>query len=91
MIEFRLLESGVEPRDLPGTHPGAYTEAAQRGILSEYSAMDIQELWRDHRAKTYYQDGLAARQRAEILYELATETHEFIVNQSSKRHECLCT
>lgn len=91
VIEFRLLESGVEPRDLPGTHPGVYTEASQRGILSEYSAMNIQELWRDHRAKTYYQDGLAARRRAELLYDLATETHDFIVNQSTKRHECLCS
>ncbi len=43
-----------------------------------------------HSAKTYYQDGLAARARAEILFELAAETHEFIVNQSAKRHECLC-
>lgn len=90
VVEFKLLEGGVEPRDLPGTHPGVYTDAMKRGILPEYVAEDLQDLWRNHRAKTYYQDGLAARERAELLFELASETHEYIVNQSSKRHECCC-
>ncbi|KAB1190774.1 MULTISPECIES: hypothetical protein [Haloferax] len=90
VVEFKLLEGGVEPRDLPGTHPGVYTEAARRGILSEHVATNLQDLWRNHRAKTYYQDGLAARERASKLYELAAEIHEYVVNQSSKRHECLC-
>ncbi|RDZ63842.1 hypothetical protein C5B90_12030 [Haloferax sp. Atlit-12N] len=90
VVEFKLLEGGIEPRDLPGTHPGVYTEAARRGILSEHVAESLQDLWRNHRAKTYYQDGLAARERAEMLYELASETHEYVVNQSAKKHECIC-
>ncbi|EJN57275.1 hypothetical protein [Halogranum rubrum] len=90
VVEFKLLEGGVEPRDLPGTHPGVYTEAAKRGILSEHVARNLQDLWRNHRAKTYYQDGLAAQDRACKLFELASEIHEFVVNQSSKKHECLC-
>jgi hypothetical protein len=90
VIEFKLLESGIEPRDLPGTHPGVYREAATRGILSESVADDLKDLWRNHRAKTYYQDGLAARERAEKMYELASEAHLFVVNLSSKKHECLC-
>ena len=90
VVEFKLLESGMEPRDLSGTHPGVYTEAARRGILSEHVAQNLQDLWRNHRAKTYYQDGLAARERATKLYALASETHEYVVNQSSKRHECIC-
>ena len=90
VIEFKLLESGIGPRDLPGTHPGVYREAATRGILSESVAADLKDLWRNHRAKTYYQDGLAARERAEKMYELASEAHLFVVNLSSKKHECLC-
>lgn len=89
-LEFRLLESGVEPRDLPGSHPAIYTEAARRGILSEHVADDLQDLWRNYRAKTYYQDGLASKKRAEKLFALASETHTYVVNQSSKRHECIC-
>ncbi|KTG21070.1 hypothetical protein, partial [Haloferax profundi] len=44
VVEFKLLEGGVEPRDLPGTHPGVYTEAARRGILSEHVAANLQDL-----------------------------------------------
>lgn len=90
VIEFRLLEGGIEPRDLPGTHPGVYRQAARRGILSEEAATELRDLWRDHRAKTYYQDGLATKLRAEKLFELATEIHDFVVNQSSKKYECIC-
>ncbi|WP_424008995.1 hypothetical protein [Haloferax denitrificans] len=90
VIEFKLLEGGLEPRDLPGTHPGVYTEAARRGIISHHVAENLQDLWRNHRAKTYYQDGLASKGRAEKLFELARETHEYVVNQSTKKYECIC-
>ncbi|MFK8213892.1 hypothetical protein [Haloferax volcanii] len=90
VIEFKLLEGGLEPRDLPGTHPGVYTEAARRGIISQHVAENLQDLWRNHRAKTYYQDGLASKNRAETLFELARETHEYVVNQSTKKYECIC-
>jgi uncharacterized protein (UPF0332 family) len=90
VIEFKLLENGIEPRDLSGTHSGVYREAATQGILSESVAADLKNLWRNHRAKTYYQDGLAARERAEKMYEFASEAHLFVVNLSSKKHECFC-
>jgi len=89
-IEFKLLEGGINARDLPGTHPGVYTEAARRGILSQHVAENLQDLWRNYRAKTYYQDGLATNERAEKVFALASESHDFVVNQSSKRHECRC-
>lgn len=90
VVEFKLLEGGVEPRDLPGTHPGVYTEAARRGIISEHVAENLQDLWRNHRAKTYYRDGLAARERAAKIYELASEIHQYVVNQSAKKYGCIC-
>jgi len=90
-VEFRLLERGtMEPNDLPGTHPGVYREASATGIFSESMANDLADLWRDHRAKTYYQDGLAAAERAETMSALAQEVHAFIVGRSSQGHECLC-
>lgn len=90
-VEFRLLERGTtEPTDLPGTHPGVYHEAAATGIFTESMADDLADLWRDHRAKTYYQDGLAAAERAETMYPLAQEVHAFVVGRSSQGHECLC-
>lgn len=91
-VEFRLLERGtMVPNDLPGTHPGVYREAAAVGIVSESTAEDLADLWRDHRAKTYYQDGLASAERARAMYELASEIHAFVIGRSSQGHECLCT
>ncbi|WP_247004601.1 hypothetical protein [Halosolutus gelatinilyticus] len=91
-VEFRLLERGtMEPADLPGTHPGVYREAAAVGIFAEFVAEDLADLWRDHRAKTYYQDGLASAERAHAMYALASEIHAFVTGRSSQGHECLCT
>lgn len=90
-IEFRLLDRGtVSPRDLPGSHTAVYREAANVGLFSEHVAEDLAELWRNHRAKTYYQDGLAAEKRARRLHALATEVHEFVVGRSARGHECIC-
>ena len=90
-VEFRLLERGtMDPNDLPGTHPGVYREAAAIGLFADPVAEDLADLWREHRAKTYYQDGLAAADRAEAMYELASEIHEFVVGRSRQGHECIC-
>jgi len=90
-VEFRLLERGtMQPDDLPGTHPGVYREAAAAGVFGESMATDLADLWRDHRAKTYYQDGLASAARAEAMYELATEIHRYVTGRSRKGHECIC-
>jgi len=90
-VEFRLLERGtMQPDDLPGTHPGVYQEAAAAGVFGESMAADLADLWRDHRAKTYYQDGLASAARAEAMNELARETHAYITGRSRQGHECLC-
>lgn len=90
-VEFRLLERGtMQPDDLPGTHPGVYREAAAVGIFSETIAENLADLWRDHRAKTYYQDGLAAADRAAAMYALGSEVHAFVVGRSPQGHECLC-
>lgn len=90
-VEFRLLERGtMQPDDLPGTHPGVYREAASAGIFTETTAENLADLWREHRAKTYYQDGLATAGRAEAMYTLAREIHAFVVGRSSQGHECRC-
>lgn len=90
-VEFRLLERGTMQSDeLPGTHPGVYREAANAGLFSESTAEDLADLWRDHRAKTYYQDGLASRDRADRMAALATEIHAFVVGRSQHGHECFC-
>lgn len=90
-IEYRLLERGrTQASDLPGTHAGVYREAAAIGLVSESVAADLADLWRDHRAKTYYREGLAAADRARATHALAEEMHAFVVGRSTRGHECLC-
>jgi hypothetical protein len=90
-VEFRLLERGtMQPSDLPGTHPGVYREAAAAGVFAEPIAEDLADLWREHRAKTYYQDGLASKSRADAMFELATEIHAYINGRSRQGHKCRC-
>lgn len=67
-----------------------YREAATVGIFAESVAEDLADMWREHRAKTYYQDGLATTERARKMHELATEIHAFVVGRSAQGHECLC-
>lgn len=80
----------MDPADLPGTRPGVYREAAAVGIVSESTAANLAELWRDRRAKTYYRDGLATADRAERMGAFATEIYAFVVGRSSQGHECVC-
>lgn len=90
-VESRLLEHGTtQPDALPGTHPGVYREAAAAGVFAESTAADLADLWRDHRAKTYYRDGLASAKRAEAVNALASEIHAYVVGRSRQGHECLC-
>ena len=90
-LAFRLLERGeLEPGNLPGSHTAIYREAASLGLFSENISDDLADLWRNHRAKTYCQDGLAAEKRAQRLYSLALEVHQYIVGRSSRGHECIC-
>ncbi len=89
-VEFRLLERDTtQPDDLPGTHPGVYREAAAAGVFGESIAADLAGLWRDHRAKTYYQNGLASATRAEAMYDLATEIHTDVTGRSRHVREAL--
>lgn len=90
-VEFRLLEQReLEPDALPGSHTAIYDEAAAAGIVSEATAAEFTDLWRNHRAKTYYQDGLAGHERAETIHALATEVHDYIIGRSPRGHECRC-
>lgn len=90
-LEFRLLERGeMDPRGLPGSHTTVYREAARIGIVSEGTADGLADLWREHRARTYYRDGLATSGRAERVYDLATEVHAFVAGRSASGHECVC-
>ena len=91
-VECRLLERGtMQPNDLPGTYPRVYREATAVGIFEESITADLDDLWRDHRAKTYYQDDPAPATWADAMYELGTEVHVYVPGQSRRGHDCICS
>ncbi|GAB7019234.1 hypothetical protein [Halostagnicola bangensis] len=82
----------------PNDETGVFRIQAADEILSlvadahdtEFTIPELVDLWRNHRSKTYYQDGLAAASRAEAMSALATEIHTLVVGRSAQGHECFC-
>jgi len=82
-VEFRLLERGtMQPDDLPVPTLVSIGRLQQPVSSGESMAADLADLWRDHRAKTYYQDGLPSAGSADAMYELATELHAYVTGRS---------
>lgn len=88
---FWLIHEGhQDPANPPQSHTTAINRSADVGFLSAEIAMRLDELWRNNRAQTYYQDGLATHERADTLLELAAQIHSHVVNLVGLRHDCLC-
>ncbi|WP_199241383.1 MULTISPECIES: hypothetical protein [Halorubrum] len=52
--------------------------------------MELEDLWNENRAHTYYQDGMATKERANAMLALAGDIHTQIINLVGQSHECLC-
>lgn len=90
-VEFRLLEQGVFSSDrLPQNHTDVYESGANLGLYSEEFRMQLEDLWKDYRSKTYYRDGYATSDRAEQMMRLARELHRHVLGFSQQGHECVC-
>lgn len=88
---FWLIREGYhDPANPPQSHTTAIKQSAEVGFLGDEVASRLVDLWVTNRAQTYYQDGLATRERADALLRLASETHAYIVNLVGIRHECIC-
>lgn len=88
---FWLIREGYhDPAKPPQSHTTAIERSAEVGYLGAEVADRLVDLWATNRAQTYYQDGLATRERAAALRELATEMHAYIVALVGIRHECVC-
>lgn len=51
---------------------------------------NLAELWNRNRTKTYYRLGIATREQAETMHQLADDVHQHLVDMSRVSHECLC-
>ncbi|MCY4732546.1 hypothetical protein KY092_18555 [Natronomonas gomsonensis] len=64
--------------------------SAEVGFISDEVATELEELWKENRAYTYYQDGVATDKRADAMVALADEIHSQTVNLVGLSHECIC-
>jgi hypothetical protein len=88
---FWLIDEGhQDPANPPQSHTTAINHSADVGFVSPEVADRLEDLWRNNRAQTYYQRGLATRERAETILTLATVIHFQVLRLASQHHECIC-
>lgn len=88
---FWLIDDGhQDPAHPPQSHTTAINRSADVGFISPEVATRLEDLWRDNRAQTYYQNGLATRERAETMLALATRVHSQVLHLAGQHHGCIC-
>lgn len=85
-----IHESHQDPASPPQSHTTAINRSADVGFISTEVASRLEDLWTENRAQTYYQNGLATRERAETMQALAIRIHTQITHLTGQHHECLC-
>lgn len=85
-----IAEGHQDPSTPPQSHTTAINRSAEVGFISEKVASRLDDLWTENRAQTYYQDGVATKERAETTLALATRIHSQTVQLAGLRHECIC-
>lgn len=88
---FWLIKDGhQDPAVPPQSHTTAINRSADVGFIDPEVANRLETLWRDNRSQTYYQHGLATRERAETILTLATEIHSRVIHLAGQNHDCIC-
>jgi hypothetical protein len=90
LLFWLITEAHHEPSKPPQSHTTAINRSAEVGFITEEVATDLEDLWNENRAQTYYQDGMATDKRANSMVALAGEIHSQIVNLVGQSHECIC-
>ncbi|GGL36342.1 hypothetical protein GCM10009037_19890 [Halarchaeum grantii] len=90
LLFWLIDESHQDPANPPQSHTTAINRSADVGLISEEVAERLDDLWKENRAQTYYQDGIATRERARAMLALADRVHSHVVNLAGIRHECIC-
>lgn len=88
---FWLIDEGHQnPAHPPQSHTTAINRSADVGFISAELAGRLDDLWTENRAQTYYQDGIATRERAATMLALANSIHEQVGRLAGQHHECIC-
>jgi hypothetical protein len=90
LLFWLITENHHDPARPPQSHTTAINRSAEVGFLTDEIATELEELWNENRAHTYYQDGMATDRRATVMVTLAGEIHSQIGNLVGRSHECIC-
>lgn len=90
-IQFRLIHDGaMAPSEIISSHRRLYQRGAEVGLYDDAFGDELADLWNQNRTKTYYRLGIATKEQAEAMQELAAALHRHLVAGSRVRHECIC-
>jgi len=90
LLFWLITEGHHDPSRPPQSHTTAINRSAEVGFITPEVATELEDLWNENRAQTYYQDGMATDERASAMLALAGDIHSQIVNLAGQSHECIC-
>jgi len=90
LLFWLITEGHHDPSRPPQSHTTAINRSADVGFITEGVATELEDLWNENRAHTYYQDGMPTKERANAMLALAGDIHTQILNLVGQSHECLC-
>lgn len=90
LLFWLITEGHHDPSRPPQSHTTAINRSAEVGLITEEIATELEDLWNENRAHTYYQDGIATEKRASTMVALAADTHTQVLDLTRQSHECIC-
>lgn len=89
-IQFYLLENDHLHRDEYVNHEEVYRRGMRAGLYDQRFAGKLDTLWRNNRSETYYREGIATKERARKMLDLADAVHHHVLQLAGMNHECIC-
>jgi len=89
LLFWLITEDHHDPSQPPQSHTTAINRSVEVGFISDEVATELEELWKENRAYTYYQDGMATNKQADAMVALADKIHSQTVNLVGLSHECV--
>lgn len=87
---YALTASNDSIDDFREEHERAYDRAAELNLITNETARQLKQLYRDNRAAAYYRETVASAQQADAMFNLTTGVHEYVTNFAQRSHDCLC-
>lgn len=89
-IHFYLLHAtGMDSTEFV-THSDVYERGAEVNLYSTALGDQFLQLWRENRSKTYYRQAVGGETQADVMLQLATDVHQYILDYLPVGHECIC-